>query len=259
MRPSQNPLLMSKKRPRSERDVDLPDWADDVTPADEVMKKFYAPTGVFKPGPVAVPPPVKDAAPPAVPPEARTAQEARPENTGVEEASTLTASASEATVEQPRPGQVSEPQVSLQTEFREAEERPSASLPRTADQAERAAIQKEVFTEESATSPTPRPVTGTADLAQPSSFDVFARKWKRYLYPGQLAVMRTLFEMTLDRGSFECFTQYSQIASSTKMTRRNCINVMNSLVERGFVERLEVRNDATGKGIRLRVHPDPLP
>jgi len=71
--------------------------------------------------------------------------------------------------------------------------------------------------------------------------------------------MRTLFEMTLDLGSFECFTQYSQIASATKMTRRNCINVMNSLVERGFVERLEVRNDATGKGIRLRIYPDPLP
>ena len=258
MRPSQNPLLMSKKRPRSERDVDLPDWADEVTPADEVLKKFYAPTGAFKPGPVAVPPPVNDAAPPAAPPEARTAQEARPENTGAEESNNLTALAGETAVEQPRPGQVSEPQVPLQTEFREAEERPSASLPRTAHQAEQTAVQNEVVPEEGATSPSPRPVTGTTDPAQPSSFDEFARKWKRYLYPGQLAVMRTLFEMTLDSGSFECFTQYSQIASATKMTRRNCINVMNSLVERGFVERLEVRNDATGKGIRLRVHPDPL-
>ena len=222
------------------------------------MKKFYAPTGVFKPGPVAVPPPVNDSSPPAAAHDARTAQEARPENTGAEVTNNLTASAGEADVEQPRPGQVSEPQVSLQTELREAEERPSASLPRTADQAERVAVQDEVVTEESATRPSPRPVTGTPDPAQPSSFDEFARKWKRYLYPGQLAVMRTLFEMTVDRGSFECFTQYSQIASSTKMTRRNCINVMNSLVERGFVERLEVRNDATGKGIRLRVHPDPL-
>lgn len=223
------------------------------------MKKFYAPTGVFKPGPVAVPPPVNDSSPPAAAPEARTAQEVRPENTGAEVTNNLTASAGEADVEQPRLGQVSEPQVSLQTELREAEVRPSASLPRTAHQAERAAVQNEVVTEESATRPAPRPATGTPDPAQPSSFDEFARKWKRYLYPGQLAVIRTLFEMTVDRGSFECFTQYSQIASATKMTRRNCINVMNSLVERGFVERLEVRNDATGKGIRLRVHPDPLP
>lgn len=259
MRPSQNPLLMSKKRPRSERDVDLPDWADEVTPADEVMKKFYAPTGAFKPGPVAVPPPVNDSSPPAAAPEARTAQEARPENTGAEVTNNLTASAGEAVVEQQHPGQVSEPQISLQTELREAEEGSSASLPRTANQAERVVIQNEVVTEESATRPSPRPVPRTPDPAQPSSFDEFARKWKRYLYPGQLAVMRTLFEMTVDRGSFECFTQYSQIASATKMTRRNCINVMNSLVERGFVERLEVRNDATGKGIRLRVHPDPLP
>lgn len=249
---------MSKKRPRSERDVDLPDWADEVTPADEVMRKFYAPTGVFKPGPVAVPSPVNDSAPPAAP-EARTAQEARPENTGAEETNNLTASAVEAAVEQPRPGRVSEPQVPLQTELREAEERPSASLPRPAHRAEQTAVQDEVVTEESAISPSPRPVAGTTDLTQSSSFDEFAQKWKRYLYPGQLAVMRTLFEMSLDRGSSECFTQYSQIASATKMTRRNCINVMNSLVERGFVERLEVRNDATGKGIRLKVHPDPLP
>ena len=195
-------------------------------------------------------------APPAASPEARTDEEARHENTGAEEAKNRPASAGETAVEQQRPEQVSEPQVSLQPELRGAEERPSTSPPRTTHQAKRAATQDEVGTEQSATRPSPRPVPESVQL---SSFDEFARKWKRYLYPGQLAVMRTLFEMTLDRGSFECFTQYSQIASATKMTRRNCINVMNSLVERGFVERLEVRNDATGKGIRLKVHPDPLP
>lgn len=250
---------MSKKRPRSEREVNLPDWADDVTPADEVMKKFYAPTGAFKSGPIAVPPPVNDAAPHAASPEARIGEEARHENTGAEVGKNRPASAGEVAVEEQRSEQISEPQVSLQTEFREAEERSSASPPRPAHQAERAAARDEVVAEHSAPRPSPRPVPAAADPAQPSSFDEFARKWKRYLYPGQLAVMRTLFEMTLDRGSFECFTQYSQIASATKMTRRNCINVVNSLVERGFVERLEVRNDATGKGIRLRVHPDPLP
>ena len=43
---------MSKKSAKSERSVDLPDWADDITPADEVMRKFYAPTGAFKHGPI---------------------------------------------------------------------------------------------------------------------------------------------------------------------------------------------------------------
>ena len=215
MRPSQNPLLMSKKRPRSEREVDLPDWADDVTPAEEVMKKFYAPTGAFKPGPIAVPPPVNDAIPPADPPEARAEEEARHENTGAKEARNYSASAGEVVVEQQHPEKVSESQVSLQTEFREAEERPSASPPRPATQDERAAVQAEVVTEQSTARPSPRPVPEVTVPAQPSSFDEFARKWKRYLYPGQLAVMRTLFEMTLDRGSFECFTQYSYIASAT--------------------------------------------
>lgn len=71
--------------------------------------------------------------------------------------------------------------------------------------------------------------------------------------------MRELFELTTARGVEDCFTRYSEIAIATKMTRRNCINVVSSLIERGFVERLEVRNDSTGKGIRLRIHTDPQP
>ena len=31
---------------------DLPDWAADVTPSDDVMQKFYAPTGSFPTGPI---------------------------------------------------------------------------------------------------------------------------------------------------------------------------------------------------------------
>jgi DNA-binding MarR family transcriptional regulator len=248
---------MSKKRPRSERDVDLPDWADDVTPADEVMRKFYAPTGAFKSGPIPVPLPAADAAP-AAPSHARADEEIRPENTVKDVATTLSHNAtSEAAVgQQPEPP--SDQQVSIQTEFREIEESPVASLPPPISEIERTRIQDSVRDEGIASSRTPRPAKELTDQAQSTSFEEFAKKWKRYLYPGQLSVMRTLYEMTLARGSSECFTQYSQIASATKMTRRNCINVMNSLVERGFVERLEVRNDATGKGIRLRIHPDPL-
>ncbi|MDQ3821511.1 MAG: hypothetical protein M3362_28055, partial [Acidobacteriota bacterium] len=48
---------MSKKPARSDRESDLPDWAEEVTPSDEVMRKFYAPTGAFKTGPISVPPP----------------------------------------------------------------------------------------------------------------------------------------------------------------------------------------------------------
>lgn len=251
---------MSKKRPRSERDVDLPDWADDVTPAEEVMRKFYAPTGAFKPGPIAVPPPITDSAVPAAPPEARAGEDLPPEDRGGEEANnTPQASTREAAVEQKQSEPAADPQASLQNEFRDVEEGPEASLPPPVLEIGRTTAQTAVGTEGAASSPAHRPSKEIRDQAQPSSFEEFARKWRRYLYPGQLAVMRTLYEMTWAHGSAECFTQYSQIASATKMTRRNCINVMNSLVERGFVERLEVRNDATGKGIRLRVHPDPLP
>lgn len=70
--------------------------------------------------------------------------------------------------------------------------------------------------------------------------------------------MRALYELTFAQGTSECFTRYSELAVATKMSRRNCIHVMNSLIERGFVERLEIRNDATSKGIRLRIYLEPL-
>ena len=158
-----------------------------------------------------------------------------------------------------QPETASNLQASCRTEPIEFEESQAASLPAPVPEIGRAEIQNAGDTEGVVSSPTIRPAKESADQDQPPSFEEFARKWRRYLYPGQLAVMRTLCEMTSNIDSAECFTQYSQIASATKMTRRNCINVMNSLVERGFVERLEVRNDATGKGIRLRVHLDPLP
>ncbi|HYX71814.1 MAG TPA: hypothetical protein VE732_03525, partial [Nitrososphaera sp.] len=148
-------------------------------------------------------------------------------------------------------------QVSSQATVAEIQEKPANPLPSPVSSVERDQSHSVHHEERAASSHTPEPARVVGEQAQTSSFEEFARKWRRYLYPGQLAVMRTLYELTLARGTSECFTQYSQIALATKMTRRNCINVMNSLVERGFVERLEVRNDATGKGIRLRVHPDP--
>lgn len=250
---------MSKKQPKSEREVDLPDWADDVTPADEVMRKFYAPTGAFKSGPIAVPVPAADTAAPAAPSNASADEETHPENRDKDVATASShVSINGAAIGQ-QPGPASDPQISLQTELIEPEEGPAASLPQPAPEIERTRIQDSVSDEGIASSPSPQPTKEITGQTQPPSFEEFVRKWRRYLYPGQLAVMRTLYEITLARGSSVCFTQYSQIASATKMTRRNCINVMNSLVERGFVERLEVRNDATGKGIRLRIHPDPLP
>ena len=250
---------MSKKRPSSDREIDLPDWADDVTPADEVMKKFYAPTGTFKSGPIAVPAPIPNTSAPTPPDERRQDQETFPEDKGAQKAhDTHHAENREVNTEQKQHEPAVVPQASPQTVVTEIEESPAASLSPPASGYKRDQTHTLESREQVPTNPKSDPARAPSGQAQSSSFEEFARKWRRYLYPGQLAVMRTLYELTFARGTSECFTQYSQIASSTKMTRRNCINVMNSLVERGFVERLEVRNDATGKGIRLRVHPDPL-
>ena len=225
---------MSKKPARSEREVDLPDWADEVTPADEVMRKFYAPTGAFKPGPIVSRPP---AASPAAPP----SEEAKLEGDGAQ-------AAPQAPTETASPvSTITQTSLAEQQDAREASSLPSPERePRKA-------------TRRKATAPR---TSGDITLdnlkeTQATPFGEFAKRWSRYLYPGQLAVMRELYDLTVARGVTDCFTRYSEIATATKMTRRNCINVVNSLVERGFIERLEVRNDATGKGIKLRIHTDP--
>lgn len=239
---------MSKKPAKSERDVDLPDWADEVTPTDEVMKKFYAPTGTFKVGPIVVQPPAATVPGPA----------AAPAGEDKEERSAALLELSEAV--EAAPEKPAATPFTPASAVEKEDKREESSLPSSIREI-RTPPEEKATAKASATN-TMRPATEapmeTAKGSQTSSFEEFAKKWKRYLYPGQLAVMRTLFELTIARGITECFTRYSEIAAATKMTRRNCINVMNSLVERGFVERLEVRNDATGKGIKLRIHTDPF-
>lgn len=234
----QSPPSMSKKPARSEREVELPDWADEVTPADEVMRKFYAPTGAFKPGPIIV-------QPPAASPVAPLSEEAEEEDVNAQIApqapdeiapdAPVVSPIRQTSVAEERDARVATSLPSPERESRKAAGRKVAA-PRTAGDVARGALED----------------------AQATHFSEFAKRWSRYLYPGQLAVMRELYGLTIDRGVTDCFTRYSEIAAATKMTRRNCINVVNSLVERGFVERLEVRNDATGKGIKLRIHTEPL-
>jgi hypothetical protein len=240
---------MSKKPAKSERDVELPDWADDVTPADEVMRKFYAPTGAFKSGPIVGQP----AATHTSEEEKEGIVAARQEEK--EESSQITVTS---------PQQADTTTTLTSTNIAEKDDKSEKASPIPPDpnvqvpSSEKAAPGVLEASDAAKRSVSRIAVAETPAGSQALPFEEFARKWKRYLYPGQMAVMRTLFELTIAEGTTECFTRYSELAAATKMTRRNCINVMNSLVERGFVTRLEVRNDATSKGIRLRIHTDPL-
>lgn len=230
---------MSKKQARSEREVDLPDWADDVTPADEVMRKFYAPTGAFKSGPIAVQTP---AVSPAVTPTEETGEEG------------VAAQVAPQAPAEPAPDAPIVPTISPVTVAEKQDAPAATSLPPPERESRKPAGRR------AAAHGTPAVVSrDTPEATQASPFGEFAKRWNRYLYPGQLAVMRELFGLTIERGVTDCFTRYSELATGTKMTRRNCINVVNSLVQLGFVERLEVRNDATGKGITLRIHAEPRP
>jgi DNA-binding MarR family transcriptional regulator len=256
-----NRLGMSKKPAKSERSVDLPDWADEVTPADEVMRKFYAPTGAFKQGPIVSSELDTQPLSPEAPNEA-TATHEIPQTPEIQRDTARTESAiyTQTPVSSPREVRRDKPATTAQTSVTEAvEEKEIASLPPStvtsplplkAD----AALDKSELPPQSRASET-QPVSARDESTQ---YEDFARKWKMYLYPGQLAVMRILYEQTYAVGVTECFTRYSEIARATKMSRRNCINVVNSLANRGFIERLEVRNDASAKGIRLRVNLEPV-
>jgi hypothetical protein len=239
---------MSKKPAKSERHVEIPDWAEDITPTDEVMKKFYAPTGSFQRGPIAAPEAVQDSH--SLPPDAPSTADQQLETKQIKE--------DEDKVEAPPTFPKSSPD-ELQAISSESivNEEPAASEPSFVQTVRASEPESTESPETKATRPArkaePQP-SGT----QSAFFEDFARKWRQYLYPGQLSVMRTLYAVTYAVGTNECFTRYSEIARATKMSRRNCINVVNSLVKGGFIERVEVRNDATGKGIRLRIHLEPL-
>lgn len=223
------------------------------------MKKFYAPTGTFKSGPIAVQTPPSTSSSLLTPPEETTEDEdKRPEYEELEAATYAPiTSHSEIKTEHEGFDEVPAAQTVQQAAVTEISKNPATSLPSPVSEFEGERTRDEDLEIFSDSLPLELPRDASIQ-AQPSSFEEFAVKWRRYLYPGQLAVMRTLYELTFARGVSDCFIQYSQIASATKMTRRNCINVMNSLVDRGFVERLEVRNDSTAKGIRLKVHTEPL-
>ncbi len=208
------------------------------------MEKFYAPTGLFRPGPISIP---KENV------EATSAPHTESwENIADQPPSEIDKESPHISAEDPYP---------RGTTHASSAEVEVANLPSPIGPEESPEKSEPTSRLISEASPNPEArITGGPPPAdsQHILFTEFADRWKRYLYPGQLAVMRALYELTFPHGTSECFTRYSALAASTKMSRRNCINVMNSLVDRGFVERLEIRNDATGKGIKLRVHLDPL-
>ena len=239
---------MSKKPDRSSRKADLPDWADEVTPADEVMEKFYAPTGVFRHGPISTPQEPAEVSPDL---QSESGEDtADPQSTtasGIGPRNSLYISAEDTNHRETTRTSTSEVGAATPPLTIGPDNLPERSAPTT-----------RTLTETTLNRASETSADATLSDSQNILFAEFASRWKRYLYPGQLAVLRALYELTFPHGTSECFTRYSELAASTNMSRRNCINVMNSLVERGFVERLEIRNDANGKGIRLRIHLDPL-
>ncbi len=94
---------------------------------------------------------------------------------------------------------------------------------------------------------------GEKQPAASSSFDEFLNKWKQYLrlHRGEVKVLRALFGMTHDRGVAECITTQDQLATAAHLKRRQCINVVNSLVSVGIVERIEIYNNSDRRGLKL--------
>lgn len=198
------------------------------------MKKFYAPTGSFRSGPIT---------PPGVDEVAVRSSSSTPESTPLTlpraDTNPLRDKGLEALVAE-TPGPSPEPD-------------PAAQFPSPPPQ-----VEPTVTPVEPAKVAQTAPAVRRAESPdQTISFEDFARRWNRFLYTGQMSVMRELYALTIPFGTSECFTRYSELASRTRMSRRNCINVVNSLVTGGFVERVEIKNDASGKGIRLRIYLEP--
>lgn len=97
--------------------------------------------------------------------------------------------------------------------------------------------------------------------SEESSFDRFFGKWNDALrlHKGEIKVLRVLFANTHDIGRSEFQTTQTYLSESAKLKKRQCQNVVASLIGRGLIDKIDLQNKSNQRGLLIRVHLNPLP
>jgi hypothetical protein len=264
--------MSSRKKPQSPRKTDIPEWAADVKPSDDVMAMFYAPTGQPKPGPLI---PV---APPNAAPEPKeesgtvdepgnaSAPVSFPSPTDAEEiirTNTQAAGKSEIRDNSPVVESQVAPEdstsdhygpdtlahqanlgVTNQIESSEAESEPDTDPDLVSDEARLSEISPASTINKSAKALSPRG----------ADFERHFGEWKPFLTQGQISVLEALFDMTYARDQAECFTSNAKVAQAAGISIRQTSAILKDLERFGFIARLETFNTRTRKGTIFRLY-----
>lgn len=248
---------MSKKQGRSDRNVDLPDWADEVTPSDEVMKKFYAPTGTFKSGPIIVPQPTAGDRDELKGAEQSAHAEAPPQTSPANKSDELPPRADR---------KIDQSATSIGREASSAgrpfQQPKSPAAVQGLNNDEQKIGDESRRGEASSTERLIKPHLPTPPQASESkvnrSFGDFEKEWGTFLTEGQLRVIKELFKLTFEKGSGECLTSTAKLAEACGFKKRWCAIIVKQLENKGFVERPLTWNTSQLKGTVFRLHFSPL-
>lgn len=270
--------MSSRKKPQATRKTDVPEWAAEVKPSDDVMAMFYAPTGQPKLGPLI---PV---APPSAAPELK--EEAEPVYEQFDEAtseslpfSTDAQAITETTPTSMRAAdelEISDNPLSVasQTEPKHStvdhQDRPpqphQANLPVTHGIG-KSGVEPEPHIEHLSPTPigdeaclTERNETGAINNSpnrrspRGAGFERYFGEWKPFLTQGQISVLEALFDMTHAQEQAECFTSNAKIARAAGISARQTSAILKDLERFGFIARLETFNTRTKKGTIFHLH-----
>ena len=99
--------------------------------------------------------------------------------------------------------------------------------------------------------PPPRQAQALEPMAP--GFQSFVERWKHALRKGQIRMCEVLFQKTYAVGRTDCETSYSELASLTGLTMRQCFNIMSQLEALKFVERHPTDGGGNRKGQGSRI------
>src|ERR1044071_6637181 len=84
-------------------------------------------------------------------------------------------------------------------------------------------------------------------------FQSFVDRWRHALRKGQIRMCEVLFQKTYALGRTDCETSFSELASLTGLTMRQCFNIMSQLEALKFIERQPTVGGGNRKGQGSRI------
>ncbi len=232
---------------RKKRQADPPAWAEDVKPPEDVMELFYAPTGFPKPGPIISTSPDGDDGGVKQAGEAETPGQPADDKTENRDHATAGGQSRVETAPETLPPL---PRTRPSPESDQLDD--GNAIPPPAPGSNFADVPQGRTEREAG--PSAPPEQEAPSLPRSEAFDKYIQEWDPFLTPGQKAVLRAIFDMTLAIDQPTCFTSTLKLSKAANISERHTQNVLKMLERLGFLARLEVYNMKDKQGTTIELY-----